>query len=281
MDVLLTGAFGRVGTAVIDGLAGREAYEFTYFDRETSPEYASIEADVTDYDAVRSAVDGVDAVIHLAGYPHTDGSWPEVHLHNVVGTYNAVEAAADAGVERFVFASTNHVVGMYEVERAPELYAAEDSLTVDHTAPFRPDSYYGVSKLFGEGLGRYYVEGPDHSHPRRFYALRICGVRHAEWDHPYGDAERGVEEGRWDRGSDAYERAVERRKAMWTSRRDLAQLVERCLEDESVDFGVFYSVSDNERRWFDIEHARDVLGYEPRDSADEWSQPPGSDRDRG
>ena len=69
MDVLLTGAFGRVGTAVIDGLAGREAYEFTYFDRETSPEYASIEGDVTDYDAVRSAVDGVDAVIPLAGSP--------------------------------------------------------------------------------------------------------------------------------------------------------------------------------------------------------------------
>jgi len=281
VDVLLTGAFGRVGTAVIDGLAGREAYEFTYLDREPHPEYASVEADVTDYDAVRSAVEGVDAVVHLAGYPRTDGSWPEVHLNNVVGTYNAVEAAADAGVERFVFASTNHVVGMYEVEGAPEIYAPEHGLTVDHTVPPRPDSLYGVSKLFGEGLGRYYAEHPDHDHPCRFYALRVCGVRHAERDHPYGDAERGVEEGRWERGSEAYERAVARRKAMWTSRRDLAQLVGCCLTDDSVEFDVFYSVSDNDGRWFDIEHARDVLGYEPQDSADEWSEPPDTGDERG
>jgi nucleoside-diphosphate-sugar epimerase len=274
VHVLLTGAFGRVGTAVIDGLAGREAYEFTYLDREPHPAYRSVEADVADYDAVRSAVDGVDAVVHLAGYPHTDGSWPTVHENNVVGTYNVVAAAADAGVERVVFASTNHVVGTYETEHAPELYDPEFDLTLDHTTPPRPDSHYGVSKLFGEGLGRYYAEHPDHDHPERFYALRICGVRHAEWDHPYGDAERGVAEGRWARGSDAYDRAVARRKAMWTSRRDLAQIVACCLTDETVEFDVFYCVSDNAGRWFDIDHAREVLGYEPRDSADEWSGPP-------
>jgi nucleoside-diphosphate-sugar epimerase len=274
VNVLLTGAFGRVGTAVIDELADRADYEFTYLDRRPHPERDSVVADVAEYDPVRAAVEGQDAVVHLAGYPTTDGSWPEVLSNNLVGTYNVVEAAADAGVERVVFASTNHVVGMYETERAPEVYAAESDLTVDHTAPFRPDSYYGVSKLFGEGLGRYYVEHPDHDHPRRFYALRICGVRHAEWDHPYGDAERGVEEGRWNRGSEAYERAVERRRAMWCSRRDLAHLVDRCLDDETVEFDVFYAVSDNERRWFDIDHARDVLGYEPRDSAEDWTAPP-------
>lgn len=274
MEILLTGAFGRVGTAVIDGLADREEYGFTYLDVDTHPEHESVTADVAEYDEIRPAVEGMDAVIHLAGYPRTDGTWPEVLRNNVIGTYNAVEAAADAGVERFVFASTNHVVGMYEVENEPDVYAADFDLTVDHTAPFRPDSYYGVSKLFGEGLGRYYVEHPDHEHPRRFYALRICGVRHAEWDHPYGDAERGVEAGRWDRGSAAYQRAVARRKAMWSSRRDVAQLVDCCLTDDSVEFGVFYGVSDNDRRWFDIDHARDVLGYEPRDNAAEWSGPP-------
>lgn len=274
MEVLLTGAFGRVGTAVIDGLADREEYEFTYLDVDTRPEHESVTADVAEYDELRPAVEGMDAVIHLAGCPRTDGTWPEVLRNNVIGTYNAVEAAAAAGVERFVFASTNHVVGMYEVENEPDVYAADFDLTVDHTAPFRPDSYYGVSKLLGEGLGRYYVEHPDHEHPRRFYALRICGVRHPEWDHPYGDAERGVEEGRWDRGSAAYERAVARGKAMWASRRDFARLVDCCLTDASVEFGVFYGVSDNDRRWFDIDHARDVLGYEPRDNAEEWTGPP-------
>ncbi|MFC7193682.1 hypothetical protein ACFQL4_01950 [Halosimplex aquaticum] len=61
---------------------------------------------------------------------------------------------------------------------------------------------------------------------------------------------------------------------MWHSRRDCAQLIERCLDDDSVSFDVFYGVSDNRNRWFDIDHAREVLGYEPEDSADEWDEPP-------
>jgi hypothetical protein len=57
---------------------------------------------------------------------------------------------------------------------------------------------------------------------------------------------------------------------MWHSRRDLAHLVDCCLRDESVTADVFYGVSDNPTRWFDIEHARDVLGYDPQDDASDW-----------
>jgi nucleoside-diphosphate-sugar epimerase len=161
MDVLLTGAYGRVGTAVIDGLADRAGYEFTYLDREDHPEHETVVADVADYDAIRPAFDGQDAVIHLAGYPETDGTWREILENNIVGMQNALEAAADAGVERFVFASSNHAVGMYEVENAPDVYYPSHGITVDHTDPLRPDSYYGTSKVFGEALGRQCVEVRD------------------------------------------------------------------------------------------------------------------------
>jgi len=278
VNVLLTGSYGRVGTAVIDHLADGEGYDFTYLDREDHPAHDTVLADIADYDAIRPAFDGMDAVIHLAGYPATDGTWGEILENNLVGTYNAIEAASDAGVETFVFASSNHTVGMFEVENAPAIYEPGFDLTVDHHAPVRPDSYYGTSKAFGEDLGRFYVENREF--PRTFYALRLCSVRHAEYDRPYGDAERGVDEGRWERGSDAYETQVARMKAMWQSRRDLAHMVDRCLRtpesgsDPEAVFDVFYGVSDNERRWFDIDHARAVIGYEPQDNGETWDAPP-------
>ena len=62
--------------------------------------------------------------------------------------------------------------------------------------------------------------------------------------------------------------------ATWQSRRDIANLVDCCLRDDTVAFDVFYGVSDNAASWFDIDHARQVVGYDPRDSADEWEAPP-------
>ena len=272
MQVLLTGAYGRVGTAIIDHLADREEYDFTYLNRSDRPDYDTFVADVADYEAMRPAFDGIDAVVHLAGYPETDGTWEEVHANNIVGMQNVLRATREASVDTFVFGSTNHVVGMYEVDNAPDIYYPDFGLRVTYDAPHRPDSYYGTSKAFGEDLGRYYVENYDS--PTQFYALRICSVRHEEYDHPYGDAEHGVDDGDWERGSDEYDETVARMKAMWQSRRDLAHQVECCLQDEDVEFGVFNGVSDNDRRWFDIEHAREVLGYDPQDNGEEWDAPP-------
>jgi hypothetical protein len=161
---------------------------------------------------------------------------------------------------------------MYELEYEPEIYRPEFGLVVDHESPRRPDSFYGVSKSFGEDLGRYFVE--NYEYPEQFYAIRIGSVRSEPYDHPYGDAERCVDRGECERDSDEYQTHVARMKSLWQSRRDLAHQVDRCLRNESVDFDVFYGVSDNDRRWFDLEHARSVLGYDPRDNGEEWDGPP-------
>ena len=271
-NVLLTGAYGRVGTAIIDHLAERDKYDFTFLNRSDREEHDTVVADVSNYDEMRPAFDDQDAVIHLAGYPETDGTWEQVLENNIIGMYNTLEAAKDAGVETFVFGSTNHVVGMYEVEFAPEIYEPDFDLTVDENSPRRPDSYYGSSKSFDEDLGRYYVENYDS--PTRFYSLRICSVRYEEYDHPYGDAEHGVDRGDWERGSDEYREKVARMKAMWQSRRDLAHQVDCCLQNDEVEYDVFYGVSDNDRRWFDIDHAREVIEYDPQDNGEEWDEPP-------
>jgi len=278
MDVLVTGVYGRCGTAIIDHLHDRDEYEFTYYNRSDRPDdhpyggYDTVVGDISDYDALREACEGKDAIVHLAAYPYTDGTWSDIFEPNVLGMYNVLEAARDATVESIVFGSTNHVMGMYEEELAPDLYERDHELVLDHTDPVRPDSYYGASKSFGEDLGRYYVE--DFEYPKQFYALRICSVRMPEYDHPYGDAESGVEEGNWERGSAEYEEQVARMKATWQSRRDFAHQIDCCLQDDSVAFDIFSGVSDNRRRWYDLEHARARIGYDPQDDGEEWDAPP-------
>ncbi|WP_276255948.1 NAD-dependent epimerase/dehydratase family protein [Halomontanus rarus] len=278
MDVLVTGAYGRCGTAIIDHLHDREEYDFTYYNRSDRPDdhpyggYDTVGGDVADAETLRAACEGRDAIIHLAAYPYTEGDWSDVLEPNVIGMYNVLEAARDAEVESIVFGSTNHVMGMYEIEHAPELYSPGYGLVLDHTDPVRPDSLYGASKSFGEDLGRYYVE--SYEYPRRFYALRICTVNMPEYDHPYGDAESGVDDGEFERDSEEYERWVARMKATWQSRRDFAHQVDCCLQDDTVEFDVFSGVSANQRRWYDLEHARAVIGYDPQDDAEEWDAPP-------
>ncbi|MBX0325297.1 NAD(P)-dependent oxidoreductase [Halomicroarcula sp. F13] len=278
MNVLVTGAYGRCGTAIIDNLHQSSDYELTYLNRSDRPDdhrYGSFDthvADVSDYNAIRPAFDGQDAVVHLAAYPYTDGDWSDVFEPNILGMYNVLEAARDAEVESFVFGSTNHVQGLYEAELAPDIYRREHPLLLDHTDPVRPDSFYGATKSFGEDIGRYYAEAMDW--PRRFYALRICTVQSAAYDNPYGPAERRVEEGEITRGDAAYQQSVKRTKATWHSRRDFAHLIDCCLQDSDVTYGIFNGVSANDRRWFSIQNARERLGYQPQDNGETWNEPP-------
>lgn len=273
MHVLVTGAFGRCGTAILDHLDDR--YSFKYTDLPDVLEDAPTESvsttpvDVTDRQQIEAACEKADAIVHLAGYPHVESTFEDVHRPNILGTYNVFEAARMAQVDAVVYASSNHVMGRYEDEFAPELYTDTDVL-LDRHDPSRPDSYYAVSKLFGEHLAKFYVS--EFEFPKQCYALRIGSVRNPKYDHPYGDALKGVSEGHWDPESDAYQTQVARLKALWLSRRDFAQLVACCLEDDSVTFDVFNAVSDNKTRWFDISHARHVLGYNPSDDGTEWSE---------
>jgi len=287
MRVLITGANGTVGSAIVDQLGDRDEYEFTLLDIEEHPDRETIVSDITDLDDLRGHFEGHDAVIHLAAAVDLSGSFEEILSANIRGTYNVLQAAAEAEIETFVYASSIHTVGMYEIELSPEIYDPAYDLAVTHEDPVRPDSFYGLSKVFGEAAGRLFVEnrssalGEIHptyvtntrDHPNSFYSLRIKTVLGDDYDHPYGLAEMGVDEGWWDRGTDEYEYMADRLKCTWLSHRDLAQLVDLCLQDETVDYDVFWGVSDNDGTWVDLSHTKDVLGYDPRDNGNEWDAP--------
>jgi len=302
MTVLLTGAHGTVGTAV----TANSAYEHLLLDREEAAatlgdgtphphrDRETILLDVGDSGAPESLAavledETVEAVVHLAGSPAVSSSYEAVERNNVRGTRAVLEAASRAGVGTVVFASSNHAVGMYEREHAPALYEPDYGLTVDHESPLRPDSDYGASKVAGEAWCRRYaeLEGID------CYALRIGSVRNPTHDHPFGDAERAVARGDCEHGDPEYEEQVARMRCTWLSRRDCAALVDACLDDgsardeggEGADgansetvaggaFEVFYGVSDNPNSWFDIERARERIGYDPMDSGSAMEGPP-------
>lgn len=273
MNVVLTGGNGRIGTAIMDHLDS-DRYHFTSIDIEAGD--GSVVADVTDYDAIRPHFDEQDAVVHLAitrgmGRPGDPSiTWSDRLRDYLNGIHNVYEASIDAGLETIIFASSNHAVGMIEIRNRPDVYH-DKGIRADHTEPHRPDSIYGLTKCYGEDLGRFVAE----MHDIRFYAIRFGAIRSPEFDHPYGDAERGVKRGDWERGSEEYEEQVARMKGLWQSRRDAAQLVECCLEDEFVEWDHFYGVSGNDRRWLDdLDHAAETIGYEPDDNGEEWTSPP-------
>lgn len=233
--VLITGAAGRIGCALRTGLGGR--YDLRLTDRKPMEPLAAGEeaevADLNDLDAMERVCTGMDAVIHLGGNPAVSTPWEEVLEANIKGTYSIYEAAKRAGVDRVVFASSNHATGFYEQEG---VYTTPDM-------PERPDSYYGVSKAFGEDLGRYYYD----AFGLKVYCLRI--------------------------GSFVGEDAVKNRKgdrilSTWLSTRDAVQLVWRCIEAEKVGYGIFYGISGNKRAYWDTANARELLDYAPEDDAE-------------
>lgn len=279
MDVLMTGAYGIVGSAIRDHLADSNEYNFTYLSRSQRDDPAAFVADVTDYDDIRSAFQGQDAVIDLALPPGLSSddrtlNLSSVYLDNIKGPTNVMEAAVDAGVSTYIYGSSNHVVGMYELNNAPEIYEIDHEIMIDHTAPVKPDSMYGVAKAHGETLARFCAECHDLS----AYCLRLGSVRWSENDHPYSDAERGgrpdTDETQLNRNSEEYQLRVGRMKGLWLSRSDCAHLFDCCLQDEAVSYGVFFGVSDNDRRWLSIEHTRTTVGYTPQNNAENWNEPP-------
>jgi NAD+ dependent glucose-6-phosphate dehydrogenase len=254
--VLVTGATGVIGKAVREMLA--DQYDLHYLTRSPA-DFPSFVADITDLEGIQPAFRGMDAVVHLAASSSVEATWDEVLPNNLIGTYNVYEAASREGVGTVVFASSNHAIGVYEIEGAPELYELDDPRIYDHTVDIRPDSLYGMSKAYGEALGRYYVD----MHGLRVFCLRIGSVRDADdpIDPKIGESSPPL------LNLQTEEQRYKRMRGTWLSRRDCCNLISRCLDNEDLNWAVVYGISDNPRQFWDISHAKNILGYDPRDSA--------------
>ncbi|MEU1620508.1 NAD(P)-dependent oxidoreductase [Streptomyces sp. NPDC005722] len=230
--VLLTGAAGGLGTLMRE-LLPAHGYELRLLDMlpvEGAPD--AITADLADRAALREAVRGVDAIIHLAGIS-LEAPFEKILRANVEGTYNLYEAAREEGVPRIVFASSNHAVGF-----TPRPVGDDPLIPVD--TPRRPDTFYGLSKGFGEDLAQLYWD---------LHGLETVSVRI---------------------GSCFREPTSVRMLSVWMSPEDGARLFHAALTAEGVGHTVVYGSSANTRLWWDLSSAR-ALGYEPQDDSEPFA----------
>jgi nucleoside-diphosphate-sugar epimerase len=154
-NVLVTGAGGLLGSYVVDELRSR--CDVSGFDLK--PPKAPIRhavGDITDYDAVAAACKGRDAVVHIAAMPNIwSGTGQRIMHTNVMGAWNVLQAAEEAGVRRVVLCSSDSVVGFTVLSGAMR---PPDYLPIDHRHSLRPTDPYALSKLLGEEAGRSFAE---------------------------------------------------------------------------------------------------------------------------
>jgi len=229
--ILITGAAGDVGGHLRRELAGR--YELRLSDirpvRNLAPGEEFVRGDCASLRDMLRVTKGVAAVVHLGGFS-VEGAWEVILRANIVGTYNVFEAARRNGARRLVFATSNHAVCLYDRE------------DVIHTRVYpKPDSRYGVSKVFGEALGSLYAYK---------YGMEVVCIRIGNL------APRPVDK---------------RRLSIWISPRDLAQLVGIAIDRPDIHFEIVYGVSGNKRSWYDNSNA-ERLGYRAQDDSEPWAE---------
>ena len=229
--ILMTGAAGRIGTFLRPELAGQ--YKLRLSDiqpiKKLQPGETFMRADITNMKDALRITKGVDAVVHFGGQSG-EHDWEHILNANIIGFHNILEAARRNGVKRFLVATSNHAVGFYPVTQ-----------TIDHHVYPRPDSRYGVSKVFNEALASLYAD----RYGMEMFCMRIGNVNNAPIDR--------------------------RRLAIWISARDMAQLVTLGIEKPKLKFEIVYGISDNKRAWFDNANAK-RLGYKPRDRSESYAK---------
>ena len=221
--MLLTGAGGSVGQQLLPGLDG---YELRLLDREAPdapPGAEVVTGELTDRDLLARAVEGVDAVVHLAGDPRPDAEWDDLEGSNVDGFVALLGAAREHGVARVVYASSVHAMGRYD---------AGGRVPIDATWAPAPCCPYGATKAFDEAIASVYA----HRQGVSTIGLRL--------------------------GATVPEPTQRSQLGGWLGPQDLRQLVTRALEAEGRG-GVYPGISANTRQRWDLSTARADLGYEP------------------
>ena len=232
--VLVTGAAGNIGSYFAAKV--HDKYDLRLMVRQSDENVAALEelgeivvGDLAQLQKLENFCEGIDTVLHLAGNPSPTQTWDSVVENNITGTYNAFVAAKAAGCRRVIYASSIHAVSGYP-----------KNIQVKTSEPVNPGDLYGVSKCFGEALGRYMAEQENLS----VIALRIGGFQPAQTAR---EPNLSLMDG-------------------WVSRDDLVQLIERCIDVKQLQWAVFHALSNNTFNRLDISDARELVGYDPQDN---------------
>jgi len=231
--VALTGARGQLGTVLRAELLRRRVdLRSAGGSKALTPLVEGEDVlfgDLRDPQVVDRVLEGVDVVIHLAG-TSVERPLPEIIENNLRGLYELYEGARRHRVKRVVFASSNHAFGMHSVK---------DKLTID--APFRPDGFYGLSKVWGEAMARMYWD----KHGIEGISVRIGTA----FDKPPVDA---------------------RHLSTWFGTEDLVQLMMQCITVPDIGYMAVWGVSNNTRSYWDNK-GTERLGFRPTQNSEAFA----------
>lgn len=246
-NVLITGMSGLIGGLLKDHLLESGGYELTALNRRAVDGVRTVQADIADLDAIRPAFEGQDVVVHLAAYLGGQ-DWEGQHAANVLGTYNVFEAARLAGVSRVIFASSGNAIRGFELVppyshiAAGEYDKAPDDFRRLTHHDVRPEALYGAAKVWGEALARHFSDD---------YGMSVICVR-------IGSV------------TQSNRPRTTRENAIYLSHRDVATHLRACIDaPDSVRCDTFFAVSNNRWNYRDLSHPKEVLGWEPEDTADD------------
>lgn len=232
MRVLMTGSAGNMGQILVRGL--KDKFELRGFDLKPTPGLDDqMVGDLANFDAVLQASEGMEGVIHLGGHPKGD-EWEPILHSNIIGTYNLFEAAHQNGVRRIAYASRAGLVGPYP----------EDVMRTADLRP-RPNSFYSVSKVFGEAVAYRYASRSE----IEVVCVRISNIK------PERVRPKGTKIGS---------------TGHFLSHDDCVHLFEQCLIQPAIKYEIVYGVSNCSPSRYDLEYARKILGYNPKDKMQDF-----------
>jgi nucleoside-diphosphate-sugar epimerase len=231
--VLVTGSAGRIGSAVCSELAAR-GHRVRGLDIRPTPGVAdNLVGSLADAELAQRAVRGLDAVVHLAAIPHDADFLTQLLPNNVIAVHNLLDAIRAAGVKRLVLASSAQVNAGHT-----------GAWPVTPATPTRPRNWYATAKLFAEHAAEAYA----HQYGVSVIVARSC------WCPRTREDAATMRDSEFDRDQ-------------YLSPGDAGRFFS-CAVEASLDirFAVLYATSRPIRKTrFDIQAARELIGYEPRD----------------
>jgi uronate dehydrogenase len=238
MKILITGAAGYQAGFVIDRL--QPDHELTFFDRvQPQREGRFIAGDITDFDAVREACAGQDAVVHLVALVRERFDKPHGLYADVMvkGTWHVAEACAQNGIRRLVNISSIIAIG----------WPADTDRPYAVGAPARfgtGDLFYCLAKHLGEEIGRAYSE----AHGLQVINLRP-GVIAGDGLNPGPERPEGDATDPW---------------FIYVHPEDVAQAVELAVRHDDPPSGSYNVVAGHSDALFDWQATTAALGYQPQ-----------------
>ena len=156
--IAVTGGHGLLGRYVVAAL--ESDYEVTVVDRIDGGSHQPMgPVDVLELDRLQTAVDGQDAVVHLAALDAAvNASDEEFFRSNTLAAWNVLHAGYEAGIRKFVICSSTSIYGIRE-QRFPSLPLY---LPIDEAHPARSNEAYGLSKRVSELIGQGFAERPGY-----------------------------------------------------------------------------------------------------------------------